>query len=392
MKKVILIIMVMTMLFGLSGCKDAIHYKMAEKAALSYYKKKYGERSVEIVDSFKAGNSSLFGYVGVKDRAYEMSDHYFVFYDDDQGRYYDNRQEASVIADFDSGIFQPLLRDDVRMKTSEYSLGRTHMESFDECVYTTYYDGDMRSFLEKEKPVLSDMRILMEEKKGFDHEAYIRELYEKLDPYVSGYMQVIVVEKDHTLFDGDLSDAWIRNGDEGVTVIAQLYFGDKISWYRQKYIEVFDGVYVCSNRPNFDLEEGDIVFEEAGKASELQKLLDEAYEAMPVDAKENEKGGYQVHDQRHEYRTIIDEPDLPYYRLKISDRVLEEIGEGRLDVYMKIMDGKGSKLFANYAYSNSRYSLYKVCEDGGSLAYEQIDPGNLYYFGSYHSEEYKDKE
>ena len=53
----------------LSACGDnSLHYKAVEKKAISYYKKKYGTKA-DIVDRYKAGNSGLFGYVGVRDRA-----------------------------------------------------------------------------------------------------------------------------------------------------------------------------------------------------------------------------------------------------------------------------------------------------------------------------------
>ena len=73
-KRVLLAVLLAVCGCLLTGCGDAVHYKAVEKKAASYYKQKYGGRKPEIVDSFKAGNSGLFGYIGVKDRAYELED------------------------------------------------------------------------------------------------------------------------------------------------------------------------------------------------------------------------------------------------------------------------------------------------------------------------------
>ena len=79
-----------------AGCgKEARHYQQVEKDAVLYYQAKYGGRET-VADSFKAGNDGLFGYIGVKDRAYEMSDGFYVYWNDSEGYFADNRQAEEI--------------------------------------------------------------------------------------------------------------------------------------------------------------------------------------------------------------------------------------------------------------------------------------------------------
>ena len=52
----------------LTGCGDSAHYRKAERGAQRYYRDKYGGKET-VTDSFKAGNSGLFGFIGVKEDA-----------------------------------------------------------------------------------------------------------------------------------------------------------------------------------------------------------------------------------------------------------------------------------------------------------------------------------
>ena len=177
---------------------------------------------------------------------------------------------------------------------------------------------------------------------------------------------------------------WIK--DPEMAVQAQFVLGNEIQWYRQVYIEVFDGVYVMSDKMNLTLSEGDIVFEEAGTCEQLQVLLDEAYYSMPVDAEQNKNGGYMVHDQRHEKRVVLDDPSAPLYRLKISDKVQEFMKEdGRLPAYMYTEREDALPLMIYPGYGNLRISVYKVygTKDTGTQ-YESLTVDDLFYFGTHH--------
>ena len=88
-------------------------------------------------------------------------------------------------------------------------------------------------------------------------------------------------------------EVW-SEGDVRVRAIAYLDFEDGLSWLEHIYVEVLPGVKMMSTLRDFELQSKDITFIEAGTAEDLQKMLDEAYYAMPLDAEENKNGGYSV--------------------------------------------------------------------------------------------------
>ena len=135
-----------------------------------------------------------------------------------------------------------------------------------------------------------------------------------------------------------------------------------------------------------------MIFEEAGTCEELQQMLDAGYEAMPVDAEENKNGGYMVHDQRHEKRIVLDDPSLPYYRLKLSQRVLDELdSQNCISVYFLDLREGGLPLMMYYGpESNATYSVYCVCRyREGRGEYSSLNPDYLYYFGTHQLEAYE---
>ena len=381
MKKILLLLLCV---FLLSSCsKERKYYEAVEKRALSWYEEKYSLKGVEIVSSFKAGNSGLFGYIGVDDRAYETSDGYYIYWDDSEEIFYDSRQAAKINEAFDEEVLLPLISQlDTEVNVSEHSLNRTGMESFDECVFRNLYDGDIFSFLEEEKPELYRCTVTLKEKEGFDHEGWTASLNESLEPYLSGYMAVCIVREDASV---ETERFWLRISDPDIVSYADLYFSRGIRWFRQVYIQIAEGVYVCSDK-------GDFVLEEAGKAIELQQILDEAYYAMPVDAEENAKGGYMVHDQRHEKRVVLNDTDIPYYRLKLSERVIDALdSDQRLSVYFR-NDREGNEgFYVHYGYGTTgHYELFSVAKPG-ETEHDTLHPDNLYYFGSYEAEAYPEE-
>jgi hypothetical protein len=141
--------------------------------------------------------------------------------------------------------------------------------------------------------------------------------------------------------------------------------------------------------PNFVLEEGDILLEEAGKAEELQAILDADYYALPVDAEEN-KNAYLVPDQRHANRYVLDNPELPYYRLLIKQRVIDAMDDFGLNVFVKMKRESEDSLYARYSDSNVQYELVKCGENGRKITFATVSQDSLYYIGTIHLEKYQD--
>ncbi len=371
----------------LSGCVNRSRQGDRIKAdALKYYKGKYSLSGIEVVNSFKAGNSGLFGYLGVKDTAYEMSDGEWVLWDDGTKVYSDTRQAKQIREAFAAEIMSPLLQKlTVPYELSDWSLNRTHMESFDKSVHAALYDGDIRAFCRKERPELTDLRLVLEEGDRPEAEKQAEMLFAGLEEYVSGFGSAVICEP------GAVPDGTGSISRPGTLARADMRFGEgKIRWYRQIWSDAGMGVIITGNEPDLVLEEGDLVLEEAGTLADVQQILDEAYNAMPVDAPENKKGGYMVHDRRHETRVVFDDLNGPYYRLRFSDKVRKAAGEdGKVSVYMKTVRDEEGPL---YMYPGKGWSVYRVClpnEENGS--YESVSDGQIFFYGSFQREEYQDE-
>ena len=117
----------------------------------------------------------------------------------------------------------------------------------------------------------------------------------------------------------------------------------------------------------------------------VQKMLDEAYYAMPVDAKENEKGGYSVRDQRHESRAVLTDPEAVIWRVQFSERLRDEIEKGdfRNSFYVLTDDPENTQLWS-YLVKDDRYRfcVWKVTDDSVLRgAYKSFSEGDLFYPG-----------
>ena len=318
MRKILLILLCLLMIAGCSP-QERRHYREVEKNALSYYREKYDDRSAKIENTFKAGNDGLFGYLDVGDRAYEMSDGCYVYWDDSEAVFYDTRQAEAINQAFDEQLLMPLI-DELKSHVllSSHLLNRTGFDSFDKSVFHEYYDGDILAFLKKEKP-FDDLRMFIIEHEGFQAEAWIEDFYARTDPYLSGWTMVTVLREPRDIINPDTFYPYLS--DSNVSLIARFSYGEEIGWYRQKYVEVVDGIYLCSDEKNLTLEAGDIRFVAAGTGQDMQKILDDNYYAMPVHAPENENGVYQVKDQANEMRTVLKELNGTLYRVEFSERV-----------------------------------------------------------------------
>jgi len=388
--KVMLFLLAVLSLVLLCGCASPRHYHEVEKKAVRYYREKYGLRGVTVEDSNVAGNNGLFGYLGVKDRAYEMSDGSTVYWDDSAEKFSDNAQKDEILKAFESQFLKPLLADfSLPMKsTGPVWLNRTGFDSFDDCVFTELYTGDIRAFLKAEQPFMSGFNIAVETTDREKGEQEITDLYDSLYGYVKGFPYAYIFSEGLA---GLPDEDWdIDERDLNLTARAHLDLDDGISWYRQAYIEVYKDVFVNSRKSGFMFEEGDVLFEEAGNCSELQQMLDDAYYALLVAAEDNKNGGYMVHDQNHEKRVVLDNTDVPYFRLKLSERVIDALNEwDRIDVCFLDLRQEGQPLVMYYGpKSNSPFSVYQVFGgEPGKGEFDTLSPDYLYYFGTYHLEE-----
>ena len=380
-------------LAALAGCgKEKAHYDEVERKAVEYYKDKYGDK-VTVVDGFKAGNSGLFGYIGVDDRAYEMSDGAMVYWNEGEQYFADNRQAEEIVAALKSRVVEPAVAQmDPDAYVSEYSFNRTGMDSFDEMVFRGYFDGDLEKFTAAEEVRLGDFGAVVHESA---YRAKIEEFFNTIDKYLGGYAGgTVVVCRDE--FAGEWPPAELLSWPEGnlkVRAVAYLDLDRGLKWLDNAFIELADGVQIMSGFRDLVLEPGDVTLEPAGAASDLQKKLDVAYCALPLDAEENKNGGYSVRDRRHESRVILTDPEAPIYRLCFSDSVRGQVTEEDTNYkfYILMDSPEVPELWRyiegdRYGYTIFMMGKYEPEAERGRL--QTVNEGDLLYFGGVTFEKY----
>ena len=356
---------------ALTGCgKSAAHYKKVEKDAVRYYKEKYGD-TVTVEKSIVAGNSGLFGYLGVKDRAYELSDGAMVYWNENGQYYADNRQAGEIDAAIREEIMKPAIAElGAEAVVSEYSINRTGMESFDECVYREFYDGSIRDYAKKEQIRISDLSVAITAQ---DFKEKTERFCKALESYSMEGGGEIGVAGEGWQEPLSLEICQTARGNPNAAAYGMVNFGEGVRWIENVFVEAAPGVVVSSGMYDFVLEPGDVVLEEAGTGQDLQQKLDEAYYSLPVEAEENKKGGYTARDQAHESRAMLGDLESPIYQIRFSERVQEKRdSNGKVTLY--IMTDLPQEGYLWYYTNTERYAytLFRLAEPGkerGDSAY-----------------------
>ena len=356
---------------ALTGCgKSAAHYKKVEKDAVRYYKEKYGD-TVTVENTIVAGNSGLFGYLGVKDRAYELSDGMKVYWNESGQYYADNRQAEEIATAIREEIMKPAIAElGAEAVVSEYSINRTGMESFDECVYKEFYDGNIRDYAKKESIRISDFSAAITAQ---DFKEKTERFCKALESYSLKGGGEIGVAGEGWQEPMSLEICQTARGNPNAAAYGQVTFGEKIRWLENVFVEAAPGVMVSSGIYDFVFEPGDVVLEEAGTGRDLQKKLDEAYYNLPVEAEENKNGGYTARDRAHESRVVLGDLESPIYQIRFSKRAQEKLdSNGKLSFY--IMTDWPQEGYLWYYTNTERYAftLFRLAEPGeerGKSAY-----------------------
>ena len=372
------------LLLLLTGCgsKEAAE---RQQAALEYYQAKYGVEDVTVTYAHKDGyHDGLFGYAGSKDMAYGLSDGHTVYYHNGSASFADDAQSDLICSDFEREILAPLLSDfSAPMETTPLSLYQSGFEVFDKNLFAAYYDGDIHSYL-KNTPIHLYFDIALEAAEEEACEQEVARFYESLRGLVHGQVSVFFLNSGlRELAGGDWS---LGQRSRIVDATADLDFDSEITWSRNIFVEVFDGLFVSFQKEDFVLEEGDLVLEEVGTCAELQQLLDEAYFALPVDAEGSQNNAHKNEDQRHQSRYILDDPDAPCYRVRLSQRLRDLLdGDNGITVYILDQRDGGAPLL-QYVGNWRVFPAWMDQPDLYGIA--DFDEDYYYCFGTYHTVPY----
>ena len=381
-KRILVGIIACAAALSLSGCmKSAEHYRKVETGAVRYYKKKYGDR-VTVEKSIIVGDSGLFGYLGLKDRAYTLSDGVQVFWNDDEEYYADNRQAEEISAALREEIMPPAIAElGPEAVISEYSFNRRNTETFDECVFTEYYSGDIREYAKAEIIRLTDFSAAITAE-NFKTKT---ECFERtLEPYLRGGSASVGVMAEDYEGDPSLDICGFSGGNPDARAFGKITFGEGIRWLENVYIEAAPGVRVTSGVYDLVLEPGDVIFEEAGTGQDLQEKIDDGFYALPVAAEENKKSGYSVRDQAHERRPILQDLDSPVYRVRFSERVQgQRDSNGKVGLYFLTERPEGGYIWYYTNDSRYAYTIFRLAEPGRSKGnYAYLTGEETVYFGN----------
>lgn len=371
----------------LTGCnsEDKKHHEEIMKNAEAYYESKYGEEAA--IDNYYAvGNNGTFGWdmVYADDYVFEMSDGTKVYWDEDGGYYADDKQADEIIAAIQENIMAPALAelgDDAVV--SEYTINRCDLDTFKGIVFRNYFDGDIFAFSKMENLEMRDFLAVISED---DFKGKVERFIAAAGPYFSNFGGQIAVAS--ASYEGELNlDTFCNHEVKGDPIArADGYFSldEGVHWIENVYVEVVPGLDVMWSYYDFVLQPGDVTLEQVGTAADLQRMLDDAYYALPVDAERNVKEGRKV---------LVDE-DAPVYQIRYSDRVKEQIN--KYGYYFEfMMDGTIEYPLWHYytdddhkRYSHTMFCAVEPGESRGNI--EDIKENDLLYFGPVETEEYKD--
>lgn len=298
------------------------------------------------------------------------------------GQYYaDNRQADEISAAMRKAFLEPAIEElGAEKEVSGYCFNRLKMDSLDECVFTEYFDGNIQEYVKKEKVRLIDFEAAITAQN-------FREKAERFNKALASCVQdsygyIYVMAEDHQ-GEPDIETGRLYSGNPAVRACAIVSFERGISWYENVYVEVMPGVRVSSGAENLVLEPGDVTFVEAGTGADLQKLLDEGYYSLPVEAEENKSGGYMARDQKHESRVVLQDPEAPVYRLQFSQKVRErEESNGKITLYFMMDRSDIPRLWYYTNNDTYKFTVFSLVESGrerGTSAY--LSGGELIYPG-----------
>ena len=315
----------------LTGCnnEDKNHHEEVMKNAEAYFENKYGEKAA-INDYYAVGNNGTFGWdmLFADDYVFEMSDGTKVYWDENGGYYADDKQADEITTAIREKIMAPALAKlGDEAVVSEYTFNRCDMDSFKGMVFRNYFDGDIFAFAKTENLEMRDFKAVISEE---DFKGKVERFIAAASPYFSKFGGQIAVASASYEGDLDLDTFCYHNVTGDPIARADGYFSldEGVHWIENVYVEVVPGLDVMWSHYDFVLQPGDVILEQAGTAADLQKMLDDAYYALPVDAERNIKEGHAVDtDQRNEGRKVLVDADASIYQIRYSDRVKEQINK-----------------------------------------------------------------
>ncbi|MBR3598619.1 MAG: hypothetical protein IKL53_01945 [Lachnospiraceae bacterium] len=334
-KKLLLVCILAALAMIIAGCDKISEEEKSqldankENAAI-YYNGKY-DLNETVEDYDYDYNEGLFGNAYDTTTMYfEMSDGYVVVYDVAEDRMLDNRQseeiEKAINEELWPDIFsqvknitgQEMYCEKIEsIKYSSYGAGGDRRDNF----FTEYYEGDIKSYLDKEDVELyanmSDMIIVCDDDSWNEAVEYIETEMESCFARYDVYWDIEILTSDlYEKYKGNYKDyRGSLYGYDGYVARVRMENKSGTSELvidKPTYIQVCPGVYMTSDEFDFAFCEGDVILEETMTGDELAKQCDKVQVTV----------------------------EGSVYKVTFSERVkdyLKTEGKGYLKVYCKIV-------------------------------------------------------
>lgn len=307
-----------------------------KEMAKEYYENKYN-MELQIND---IGYISTGGLISneTKNMYIKVSNGSTIIYIEETKKLYDNRQAKDIINNIEETVLKDVFTNVSgtiniegifydNLKINEFNIFTK--QGIKGSYFNSYYDGEMKKFLENEEVVFEDLRLFAITDDGSKSETIRNKVIDEFKKanikYKKSNIELRILTRE--CYDKYLNKEYRLPDIDMVGCYAKYILGENEYAYIQKYIEASNGIFVTSNEKDFLLEDNDVVLEEC----ETDKLAS--------------------------------------YKVKFSDRVKEYMENktyNELNVYVR--------------YDLEQTGFPKVNEQGGELEEKELEKIKLYYY------------
>lgn len=399
-KRILFLGLLLLVSAAFAGCltrEERMALERKAREAVNWYAEKYELARPRIESKGYISKSEMFGAVPTENMYFRMEDGNTVTWVAAEARFGDNRQSEEIQKALMEEYWEPALErlkeklgaDRVETLEEEVLFNIWRTNCFEEAVFTTFYQGDIKHFLRRETLYLDGLTIYAVCGPEQDYHTILREFGESLQERfeIRGRVKLFAMSDEYY-------QAWSEEESpfsfyQDGCYLSYEVSAEKLECYEANYIQIMPGLYVTLSMPDIMLEEGEVFIEEELTQAELQALLDKRYESLPDYAKENRRGSYMKHDKAHVDRAIV-HTNTAVMRLGFSDRVRKAAAPGGIHCYFRLCPeefpeeyqiSEGAALYY-YPDKEASYQCYSLCSSERQTDYLSVLDNYLFFIGS----------
>lgn len=381
------------MLLLFSGCGMTEEEQEAlldfEKDALEYYEDKYGTDVTVEKSSYVMTEGGLFPPTRTEDMYVVCSDDTTILLDASTDIISDNKESEEIIESLTKAFTTRLEGLGDAMDEGTFIIEEISFNNYDGTLDGSFFHTRLKEDIDKfiaREPIALDVEMFLLCNREDSWENMQKQVLEMLEQDFPLREQVELTVLSKSCYQVWKSGNSRYPGIDMLDCYATYELGQNPYSYIQHYVKLTDGVYVTSHEKDFILEEGDLTLTEAITAEELNQLIYEKYDALPVAAEENKDGSYMVPDKDHVNYYHIDAA-TPIYNIQFSDRIKEQCGE-EFSCYLRFVPEEigltNSKKFFYYPVDELRdyYYAFAIHTTYADAEFATLNESDYYFIGS----------